>query len=48
MQPTIYSTDNAVMIAIAASYRWSKMNLRQKKKTLTNWKDIEANAQLKL
>ncbi|MFA6183707.1 MAG: tRNA (adenosine(37)-N6)-threonylcarbamoyltransferase complex transferase subunit TsaD [Parcubacteria group bacterium] len=47
-QPATYSTDNAAMIAIAANYRWNKMNSDQRKSTLDNWKTLEANAELKI
>jgi N6-L-threonylcarbamoyladenine synthase len=48
LQPISYSTDNAAMIAAAGSYRWEKMTSQQKKKTLNNWKTLQANAQLTL
>ncbi|HEX7586161.1 MAG TPA: hypothetical protein VF390_00820, partial [Patescibacteria group bacterium] len=43
-----YSIDNAVMIAAAAYFRWSKMSPRQRKSCLHNWKKSETNANLKL
>ncbi len=47
-QSAVYSTDNAAMIAMAASYRWEKMTLTQKNKTLKNWHTLQASAQLKI
>jgi N6-L-threonylcarbamoyladenine synthase len=45
---TIYTGDNAAMIATAAYFRWNNMNTSQKKKSFQNWKTLEANANLKL
>lgn len=43
-----YSLDNASMIASAGYFRWQKLNAKQKKSALNNWKTIEADANLKL
>jgi len=40
--------DNAAMIAAAAAFRWQKMSDAQKKKTLTNWRTLQPEANLKL
>lgn len=48
LQPITYSTDNAAMIATAASYRWENMSSIQKKNLLHTWKTLQTNAQLKL
>lgn len=45
---TDYSIDNAAMIAAAAVFRWKFMTLAQKKKTLSNWKYLQPDANLKL
>jgi N6-L-threonylcarbamoyladenine synthase len=44
----IYSLDNAAMIAAAASFRWQKMSIKEKKAAKENWKGIEASANLSL
>lgn len=43
-----YSLDNAAMIAVAANFRWKKMNDSEKKEHLNNWKELQADANLKL
>lgn len=48
LQPITYSTDNAAMIAAAAAYRWQKMTPTQRKKTLTTWRTLNADAELKI
>ncbi|PIR73370.1 MAG: tRNA (adenosine(37)-N6)-threonylcarbamoyltransferase complex transferase subunit TsaD [Candidatus Moranbacteria bacterium CG10_big_fil_rev_8_21_14_0_10_35_21] len=48
LPPTTYCIDNATMIASAAYFRWQKMNAKQKKSALINWKKIEASANLNL
>ena len=40
--------DNAAMIAAAAAFRWQKMSETQKKKTLTGWRTLQPDANLKL
>ena len=52
---TIYSIpgleltgDNAVMIAVAAAFRWQKMSAAQKKKMSNNWKTLQPKANLKM
>jgi N6-L-threonylcarbamoyladenine synthase len=40
--------DNAVMIGVAGIFRWKKMNELQKKKSLSNWKTMQPNANLKM
>jgi len=40
----IYSLDNAAMIGAAASFRWQKMNAKEKKAAENNWATLEANA----
>ena len=45
---TSYSTDNATMIATAGYYRWKNMSVAQRKKSLQNWKTMQADANLKL
>jgi len=48
LQPIEFSTDNATMIATAAVYRWENLSAEEQKKSLGNWRTIQANAQLKL
>ncbi|MDX9913710.1 MAG: hypothetical protein RBS77_03970, partial [Candidatus Moranbacteria bacterium] len=48
LQPITYSTDNAAMIAVAASYRWEEMNSSQKEELLNTWKTLQTSAQLNL
>jgi hypothetical protein len=36
------------MIAAAASFRWDRMTEFQKKKALNTWKNLQANAQLRI
>ena len=43
-----YTGDNAAMIGAAAIFRFKKMSQDQKKKALDGWKNIQANANLKL
>jgi len=43
-----YCVDNAAMIAAAGFYRWKNMTATQKKKATSNWKTIQADANLKL
>ena len=43
-----YSLDNAAMIAVAGYYCWENMNKKQRKKSLKNWKTLQADAGLKL
>ncbi|MCX6763297.1 MAG: tRNA (adenosine(37)-N6)-threonylcarbamoyltransferase complex transferase subunit TsaD [Candidatus Moranbacteria bacterium] len=45
---TLYSIDNAVMIAAAAHFRWGKMNKTKRKKAEKNWSILEPSANLKL
>jgi N6-L-threonylcarbamoyladenine synthase len=45
---TLYTGDNATMIASAAYFRWKSMTSAQKKKSFQNWKTLEASANLKL
>ena len=45
---TVFTGDNAAMIAIAAAFRWSKMAKGQKKRALQNWKTLNTDANLKL
>jgi N6-L-threonylcarbamoyladenine synthase len=40
--------DNAAMIAMSGILRWQKMTNSQKEKSLSNWKILEPNANLKL
>lgn len=40
--------DNAAMIAAAAAFRFLKMNEKQKKKALGNWKTLQPDANLRL
>lgn len=48
MPDTSYSIDNAAMIAAAGYFRWQKMTTGQRKKSLCNWKTLEADANLKI
>ncbi|MEF3691546.1 MAG: tRNA (adenosine(37)-N6)-threonylcarbamoyltransferase complex transferase subunit TsaD [Candidatus Moraniibacteriota bacterium] len=48
LQPIEYSTDNATMIAIAGAYRWENLSPEEKLETKENWKDLQAQAQIKL
>jgi tRNA N6-adenosine threonylcarbamoyltransferase len=43
-----YTVDNASMIAAAGYYRWENMNASEKKKALSNWRDLQTDANLKL
>ncbi len=43
-----YSVDNAAMIAAAGFFRWQKMSAKDKKKARSNWKNLEAEANLGL
>jgi N6-L-threonylcarbamoyladenine synthase len=43
-----YSIDNAAMIAVAGHYRFQNMSEFQRRKTLTNWKELKTDANLKL
>ncbi len=43
-----FTGDNAAMIASAAFYHWQKNSSPQKKQWKTNWKNLEAQANLKL
>lgn len=43
-----YSLDNAAMIAIAGGFRWKKMSDSEKKESLKNWKNLQADSSLKL
>ena len=45
---TIFTGDNAAMIATAACFRWNKMSEAQKKKAKENWKTLDTDASLKL
>lgn len=45
---TLYSLDNAAMIAAAGLYRWKALNSKNKKTALDNWKNLQADANLKL
>jgi N6-L-threonylcarbamoyladenine synthase len=45
---TDYSIDNAAMIAAAGYFRWNKMSLSQKNKSLNNWEILQPDANLKL
>jgi len=45
---TIFTGDNAAMIAAAACFRWNKMTKAQKKKSFQNWKDLDTDANLKM
>jgi N6-L-threonylcarbamoyladenine synthase len=45
---TIFTGDNAAMIATAACFRWQKMTTVQKKKAFQNWKTLDTDANLKL
>ena len=45
---TSLTGDNAAMIASAAAFRWQKMSEAQKKKTLSGWKTLQPDANLKL
>ncbi|HBO16534.1 MAG: putative tRNA threonylcarbamoyladenosine biosynthesis protein Gcp [Candidatus Moranbacteria bacterium GW2011_GWE2_35_2-] len=40
--------DNAAMIASAAAFRWQKMSAQEKENAQQNWKNLEADANLKL
>ncbi|HBR71182.1 MAG TPA: hypothetical protein DEA27_00030, partial [Candidatus Moranbacteria bacterium] len=40
--------DNAAMIGVAACFRWQKMTTQEKKTLLKNWKNLQAEANLKL
>jgi len=48
LQPIEFSTDNATMIATAAAYRWENLSAEEQKKSLENWRTLQASAQLKL
>ncbi len=45
---TRYSTDNAAMIAAAGYWRWKNMTAIQRKKSFSNWKILQPDANLKL
>jgi N6-L-threonylcarbamoyladenine synthase len=45
---TLYSVDNAAMIASAAYYRWKSTTATQRKKAFQTWKTLEADSGLKL
>lgn len=40
--------DNAAMIGVAGIFRWKKMTELQKKKSLSSWKTMQPNANLKM
>ncbi|MFC1623112.1 tRNA (adenosine(37)-N6)-threonylcarbamoyltransferase complex transferase subunit TsaD [Patescibacteria group bacterium] len=44
----IYSLDNAAMIAAAASFRWEKMTEAEKNNSQKEWRNLQANAGLKM
>jgi len=48
LQPVEYSTDNATMIAIAGAYRWESFSPEEKKVAEENWRNLQAEAQIKL
>lgn len=43
-----FCVDNAAMIATAGYFRWKNMSKKEKEKSLSNWKDLQADAGLKL
>ena len=43
-----YSLDNAAMIAAAGYFRWKKMDSSEKDKAFSNWKHLQADAELRL
>ncbi len=45
---TSLTGDNAAMIATAASFRWQKISETQRKKMMSNWKNLQPDANLKL
>lgn len=45
---TLYSIDNSAMIAAAGYFRYQKMSLSQRKTLKDNWKNLQADANLKL